>query len=756
LTSTPLGRATHGRDIRFATVFFFLSGAAALVYQVAWQRLLGLTTGIAVHSVAIITAAFMAGLGIGSHVGGTLSAKLTPRKSLVAFAVIELLVAVFATVSVPFYYGLLYRYLPELYDGMARGAITHFLSLLPPTALMGMSLPFLVRGLVQDREDAPRTIGLLYGANALGASAGAFLTPWVLVRFLGVTGAILTGATGSALAGIGALILARRTETPLGEAPKEVPVTPAAAAARAEGDEAAQPLNRWVWLYALSGFVSLSLEVVWFRVLDVTAKGGAFAFGTLLAVYLLGLAVGTFAAAQRAASIRRPLEVFLTCQIGVVVVTVLAHSLLVWLPGWFPGISWIVAYGQTPYGVHLRAASVWEFVVVYLILPIALFGPSTFLMGVGFPVLQRATQKDPVGSGRTVGLLQAANIAGCTLGSLFTGLILLDTVGTSGVFQALSGVSLVIALLGWRATQRARFGWLALTLLILGLTFPGNNQLWLRIHGDPDPVISLVEEDAASVTLLTPEGERYKLWINGRHNSWLPYGWLHTAIGAFPAIVHPNPEDVAVVGMGSGDTAWAASSNEKTQRIVVFEIASSQPRLMSRVSTRNGMSRVAQFLSDPRVTIVKDDGRRRLHADGRKYDIIVADAIDTDSTMSNNLYSVEFYRLVKDTLKPGGLMCVLGKTSRIRAAAQRAFPYAVAFREDLLLVSSDPIVIDKEAWLEKLRSPHLVEYFGKARTREISEFVRGAVYARVPPSGAEVNWDLQPKDEFLRPFVGPH
>jgi predicted membrane-bound spermidine synthase len=668
--------------------------------------------------------------------------------------VIEILVAVFATVSVPFYYGLLYRYMPELYDGMVRGAVTHFLSLLPPTALMGMSLPFLVRGLVQDREDAPRTIGLLYGANALGASVGAFLTPWVLIRFLGVTGAILTGALGSAIAGIGALILARRTAA--GMAPAAASEEPKAQPAPDAKDEAAQPFHRWVWLYALSGFVSLSLEVVWFRVLDVTAKGGAFAFGTLLAVYLLGLSAGTFAAARRAASIRRPLEVFLTCQIGVVVVTVLAHSLLVWLPASFPGISWIVAYGQTPYGVHLRAASLSEFLIVYLGLPLALFGPSTFLMGFGFPVLQRATQKDPVGSGRTVGLLQAANIAGCTLGSLFTGLVLLDTVGTSGVFKALSGVSLIIALLGWRATRRSRFGWLAAALFVLGVTFPGNDHLWLRLHGDPDPVVSLVEEDAASVTLLTPEGERYKLWINGRHNSWLPYGWLHAAIGAFPAIVHPNPEDVAVVGMGSGDTAWAASSNEKTKRVVVFEIASSQPRLMARVATRAGMSRVEQFLADKRVTIVKDDGRRRLHADGRQYDIIVADAIDTDSTMSNNLYSVEFYRLVKDSLKPGGLMCVLAKTSRIRAAAQRAFPYAVAFREDLLLVSADPIIIDQEAWLEKLKSPHLVDYFGKARTREIADFVRGAVYAKNPPNGADVNWDLQPKDEFLRPFPGPH
>lgn len=747
-----MSRTSLSSDTRLATALFFLSGAAALVYQVAWQRLLGLTTGVAVHSVAIITAAFLAGLGLGSHAGGVLSARLSPRSSLRAFAVIELSVALFALVSVPFYYGLLYRTLPELYDGMVRATIVHFLSLLPPTALMGMSLPFLVRGLVHGRDEAPNTIGLLYGANALGASAGAFLTPWVLIRYLGVTGAIMAGAAGSAIAGIGAFVLSRRA---LSEASDHEPgAVPAASPPPSE--ETAQPFPRWVALYALSGFVSLSLEVVWFRVLDVTAKGGAFAFGTLLSVYLLGLALGTFVAAPRAASIRRPLSVFLTCQIGVVLVTVLAHSLLVWLPGSLPGLSWIVAYGQTPYGVHLREASVSEFLIVYLGLPLALFGPSTFLMGFGFPVLQRATQADPVASGRTVGLLQAANIAGCTLGSLFTGLVLLDTVGTTGVFRCLVVISVVVSFIGWRATREARFSWFAAALVLVGVSFPSNDHLWLRLHGDPDPVISLVEEDAASVTLLTPEQDRYKLWINGRHNSWLPYGWLHTAIGAFPALVHPAPEDVAVVGLGSGDTAWAASSREETKRVVVFEIASSQPRLLARVAEREGMVRVHQFLADPRIKIVKDDGRRRLHADGRRYDIIVADAIDTDSTMSNNLYSVEFYRLVRDTLKPGGLMCVLAKTPRIRAAAQRVFPYAVAFREDLLLVSSELIVLDKDAWLARLRSKRMVDYLGKARTREIAGFIEGAHYAKPNPPDADLNWDLQPKDEFRRPFPANH
>jgi spermidine synthase len=164
------------------------------------------------------------------------------------------------------------------------------------------------------------------------------------------------------------------------------------------------------------------------------------------------------------------------------------------------------------------------------------------------------------------------------------------------------------------------------------------------------------------------------------------------------------------------------------------------------------MVRLQQFLSDPRITIVKDDGRRRLRADARRYDVIVADAIDTDSSMSNNIYSIEFYRLVRDTLKPGGLVCVLAKTPRISAAIHRAFPYIVELRDDLFLASAEPIVLDKAAWRTRARSQRMIDYFGKARVREIAEFIEGASYGRPLPPDAEMNEDLDPKDEFVRPL----
>ncbi|HEY8149722.1 MAG TPA: fused MFS/spermidine synthase, partial [Vicinamibacteria bacterium] len=265
---------------------FFLSGAAALIYQVTWQRLLALHSGVGIYSVAMIVAAFMVGLGLGSHVGGVLSVRLAPRTALLAFAALELAIGLFGLASGHLYYDWLYLRAGVLYAPPWRAAILHFVSLALPTILMGMSLPLLVRAMVRDAPHAARTIGLLYGVNVLGACAGALVTPWVLVRFYGIREALLVagaanllaaciGLTAGVFRSLGSEFLARDL---LPERP--VPVT--------------LRLSAWAALFALSGFCALSLEIVWFRIIDVAVKSTAFTFGTVLAVYLLGLAVGTF------------------------------------------------------------------------------------------------------------------------------------------------------------------------------------------------------------------------------------------------------------------------------------------------------------------------------------------------------------------------------------------------------------------------------------------------------------------------------
>jgi spermidine synthase len=599
------------RAVAVGWACFVLSGAAALVYQVAWQRILALTTGVSIPSVAAITAAFMAGLGIGSHLGGLWSSRLSPRRAVKAFALVELGVAAFAGVSVWIYYHGLYRQMPWLYEhGPAVTFLVHLLSLILPTTLMGMSLPLLVRGLVLGTDEAPRTIGFLYAANALGASIGAFATPWLLLRFLGVDGAVNVGASLSAIAGLGALVLARKDPAAAFHAPLAPPLPP--------NLEAAQPVSIWVALYALSGFVSLSLEIVWFRVLDVMAKGGAFTFGTLLGMYLVGLAAGSFSATLATPRTRRPLRVFLVCQGLMLLSTLSAHVLLVSLPVEGGPLEWMVRYGARAEGfLNMDTITAGEFAYMYVAMPLVLFGPATFCMGFGFPILQRAIQGDPVSAGRKVGLLQAANIAGCTLGSLVTGLFLLDALGSSGVFRLLGLLGLGVAALGALRLKARALGAIALGLMVLAVWFPDNKQLWLRLHGAPAPADSYFEEDAAIVTGFTPRLKGgYTQWVNGRSISWIPFGSIHTSLGAVPALIHPSPKDVAIIGLGSGDTAWAAGLRAETERITVFEIATSQPRLLERVRGFKGMEKLDKFLSDPRAVVVRDDGRRRLGVDG--------------------------------------------------------------------------------------------------------------------------------------------
>ena len=201
--------APEARRVLLAGLLFLLSGASALVYQVAWQRILALHSGVGLYSVAMIVAAFMAGLGIGSQLGGRLSARLERLASLRLFALVELAIGVFGALSPFLYYDWLYPLASRLESPSLGSGLAHFAALLPPTLLMGMSLPLLVRAMLRDLATAGRTIGTLYGVNMLGAAAGALAAPWLLIPRAGIGGATLVAAGGNLLAGLGALALAR-------------------------------------------------------------------------------------------------------------------------------------------------------------------------------------------------------------------------------------------------------------------------------------------------------------------------------------------------------------------------------------------------------------------------------------------------------------------------------------------------------------------------------------------------------------------
>jgi spermidine synthase len=729
--------------VALAGLLFLLSGAAALVYQVVWQRLLALHSGVGLYSVAMIVAAFMAGLGIGSWLGGRLSTAFAPRFALALFALVELAIGAFGAASPWLYYDWLYPHAVRLPSPSWQAGLLHLLALLPPTILMGTSLPFLVRAVVTDATGASRRIGWLYGLNVVGAAAGSLATPWLLLPALGIRGAVLAAAAMNGAAGLGAMLLGR-TAAPDGDATVVATDTPLPAGAEAPGS---RPLSLWIGLYALSGFVALSLEIVWFRVLDVAVKSTAYTFGSVLAVYLLGSGLGALAGARLAGRSRRPLRAFLLTQCAVVALAAAPLLAVVALPPQGPLLDWFFRYWADyaffPLGHDPDRTSI---VKLYVVLPIALFFLPTLLMGLSFPILQRAVHDDPRTSGRKVGFLQAANIAGCTAGSLLVGLLALQRLGTPGTLRALVALGVVFALVGMRYCGRG-FALPALALLALAVLLPGPRALWRRLHGVEARVpLAFFEEDATSVVALTPDEGGWRLSVNGKGNSWMPYGSGHTLLGAMPATVHAAPHDVAVVGLGSGDTAWASAWRPETRSLTVFEISAPQPRILWRLVGFIDMFDTRHLLQDPRLRIRIEDGRKALEARSDSYDVIETDATWPETAGSGNLYSVEFFRAAARRLRPGGLMCTWAPTPRVVATFRTVFPHVLeAEGGDVLIGSLDPISFEPLAWAA--RAATATPYLGAARARDVVDAV-----AKLRPAGplpqVLPNRDLWPRDEY--------
>jgi spermidine synthase len=374
-------------------------------------------------------------------------------------------------------------------------------------------------------------------------------------------------------------------------------------------------------------------------------------------------------------------------------------------------------------------------------------------MGVCFAVLQRAVQNDRQTSGLKVGLLQAANIAGNVAGSLLVGLVLLSWLGTMGAFRVVVGFGVVFAAVGVRYYgDRRHFGALGVAILVLLVALPDGDSLWRRLHGLTNEQ-ALFEEDASGVAAIAGDSRHSLLSVNGKGHSYLPYGDIHAVIGAIPSALHAKPKELAIIGLGSGDTAWAASFRDTTRATTVFEIIAPEKRLLERFAdSPAGGEKLKQFLADPRIDIVMADGRNALLKGRERYDVIEADALRPESAYAGNLYSREFFELAASRLKEGGLMCTWAPTVRIIQSFTAAFPYVLYFDVPILVGSNQPIPIDVARWRERLSRPSAREYLGEKLTRLISRsLARVQPWHRDAEDGGSMNRDLFPRDEFRTP-----
>ena len=437
-----------------------------------------------------------------------------------------------------------------------------------------------------------------------------------------------------------------------------------------------------------------------------------------------------------------------------------ANTAVLLLQSWWQGT---VAAGDT--------ARVWLFPLLHGALPVLVIGPATFLMGLGFPLLQKAAQTDATGVGRRIGALQAANIGGCMAGAASVGLVLLPWCGSAGTLRLLVALSSGFALLAVLLMLRRR--WLGLA--VSGVAFavsvaimPGQASLWAQVHGTTEDRIHFAEDGSGLALLKQPSptgpGGATMVYVNGIGQSWIPFGGVHSLLGALPVLLHPAPESIAIIGLGSADTLYAMQSRHETRTIVSMEIIGTQLETLRRYADENHEPALRNALDDPRVRHIQGDGRLHLMTHDERHDIIEADALRPTSAHSGTLYSEEYFRLLSSRLKPGGYAVTWCPTQRVLDTFARVFPHVLVFGQIIVIGSNGPIEVPGAQLQARLHDPLVLQHYRVAgidlRALLASCIGPQAQVIRIGPETdrstfSDINTDVFPKDEVTLPALWP-
>ncbi|NWF80542.1 MAG: fused MFS/spermidine synthase [Chloroflexi bacterium] len=731
-------------SLRIIFIIYFISGFCALIYQTAWQRLLGLFTGADVRSVTIIVAAYLAGLGVGSMIGGIIADRLSCRGAVRLFGLCNLAIAAFALAARLIFYDLLFLRLHMLAANLAGLMLVSGLALLVPTTLMGLSLPLLSRALVRSLDAAAQTIGRLEAINISGAALGALVGGCLLTGTLGFAGASYAGAALSTAVGVTALRVARTF--PAGNSrPQSGPVLSLRGSAH---------LWRWSALVFLSGFTAIGLQVIWFRLLSVPVESFAYTFALLVAIVLLGDGIGTAIGTRLVAHAVDLRRWFMVTQ-AVIMAYVLASVLLLCaLYAHFSGAT-------TRFGVSTVATQASSVQVLLMVgLPLALLLPPNVLIGLTLPFVQKAVQTEASRVGFHVGILQLANLCGNVAGAVLTGMLFLDLFGTSGVLllYGLIGLGFAVGAFGGSA-RRPRHVRVTIPVALVGaltlalVLFPSNSHLWATLHGGTE-TRAVIAEDSTGVTAIITHDEHAILYVGGNAQGAVPFLDVHVILGALPALVHPHPHELLIIGIGSGGTPYAAGLRAETRHVLAVELIGSQLPALTAFAQREAGTAVAAMLADPRYQLVVGDGRRELAHTAARFDVIQADAIQPWRAGSGLLYSREFFEQARTRLAAGGFMAQWTPTERTGTTFRQVFPYGVAIGTFMVIGANEPVAFDQATILARLDDPHVRTHLerGGVDPERIREFIQTqpvTFWSPATPRGGEVNTDLLPRDEYF-------
>lgn len=666
-------KSAHRWESFLLSVLFFASGMPALIYQVVWQRKLFAIYGVNVESVAVVVSAFMLGLGLGSLLGGRLSAWF-PRYGILLFGACEICVAILGILSLR-----IFHWAASFTAGAGLVYVIFFslLLLLPPTMLMGATLPLLVEHLVGRSGRVGLSVSRLYFVNTLGSAVACYFCAEFLLRDFALSGSVRIAASLNIIVGLTAFLYGRSRRA---TAPQ-----PAANRLAVAQFAPAISLPMAMLIAALSGCISLGFEIAWFRVFSIASMDRAPAFSLLLATFLGGVAAGAYLAEHFTHDVHptRVLHV-----VGVMMIVAGTIS------GYLPPLVASLMGRKIPY-----------------LSSVPLFFLTAALIGAVMPLLCQLSISPDEQAGRRVSLIYVSNIAGSVVGSLGIGFVLMQYL-TLRQIALLLGVSSIATGMLIVSHQESRFrrpplwaaslGFVALAIALLAprqyallyekLAFGGK----YREIGE----FAHIVENRNGVICVSSEGALFGGSVYDGYFRIDPQNDANAILRAFfVSAVHPAPKRVLMIGLASGSWGQVLANNPDVESLEVVEINPGYLQLI------NEYPIVRSLLENPKLRLHIDDGRRWLVAHPEvRYDFIVTNTTYHWRDHSSNLLSTEFIEMIHKHLNPGGIYYFNSTGSfDAMATALRQFPYGLRVI-NFLMVSDSPIVVDKARWERQLRA----------------------------------------------------
>lgn len=741
-------------------LMFFLSGAAALIYQVVWVRSLSLVFGGTHLAVTTVLSVFMGGLAAGSYlIGKRVDAIKHPLR---LYGYLELGIALFAVIFI----GLINIY-PSIYIFLVQGkenaklyisfirVLFAFISLIVPATLMGGTLPVLTRFVTGHSKNLGTHLSFLYGFNTLGAVAGTTAAGFYLLRFFSLSTTLMTAITMNVLIGITSIALQKRSSllfSPIEKAPGSL--TKETAATPATGNTL--PFKLVLWGIGVSGFCALGYEVLWTRILTVVVGASVYGFTTMLAAFLTGIALGskahgifTIISGAKEKGIERSIFGFGFVQIIIGLTALLVTFYIRNLPS----VSIALWDYLGKMNIGLFGVRQWTNLVLaffYMVVP-------AFFMGLAFPFAGKVHAEYRKLTGSAVGEVLAYNTTGAILGSALSGFVLIYLFGIERSLQMLTVINMGFGLLIIASLSNRRSLLWATVVLTAGMVcFMSINTTALRmwnmkyfaifrtnqpeVFSTPEKVREAIEHTdvlyyaegtESSVSSIKIKGGVQTFLTNGRSEASTHLADQQTqyTLGHLPMLLNKDPKKVLVVALGSGMTLGATSVHPSVERVTLVEI---EPKVIGIARTFEKYNH--HVLDNPKLRIIYNDGRNFLLTTKEKFDVITADPIHPWFRGAGYLYTTEYFKLASEHLREGGVMgqwlpiyeLTVENLRSVVKTFNENFAYTMMWlnHNDATLVGSNsPILLDETELERRISAPGVSEDLRRMMMYPAREFL---------------------------------